>query len=308
MSGWRCKEEGCGGTRLESDAAGGSTYCSTCGAVYDENTLVNSVEFSESAGGAAAVVGTFVSAAGTKAYPLAAGSRGMAGDRDSREASIQAAHGKIKMIATQLRMSLKYAEAAHRLFRAAVTNRFVQGRKTVNVIAACLFIVARQNRLPMMLLDISDAVRVNVFELGQTFLRLFRILSLQTNMHIVDPSLLINKYVERLNLGVKKNVIQEVAANITAQMNRDWIHTGRRPAGICAVALQIACNVHGVGITRKQICRILRISDSTISKRMREFEQTPASLMAQFDRAKGDRGAMPEADPPSFVNNRQERC
>jgi Brf1-like TBP-binding domain/Transcription factor TFIIB repeat len=125
----------------------------------------------------------------------------------------------------------------------------------------------------------------------------------------------IYRYSGRLNLGGNQNKVNILATKITAQMNRDWIHTGRRPAGICAVALQIACNTYNITtVTRKDICRVLRICDATVTKRIREFEQTPAALMSKddflqqlppkFDRVTGDQIERIEFDPPSFITNR----
>jgi Brf1-like TBP-binding domain/Transcription factor TFIIB repeat len=126
-----------------------------------------------------------------------------------------------------------------------------------------------------------------------------------------------HRYSGRLNLGGNQNKINILATKITAQMNRDWIHTGRRPAGICAVALQIACNTYNITtVTRKDICRVLRICDATVTKRIREFEQTPAALMSKddflqqlppkFDRVTGDQIERVEFDPPSFITNRMK--
>jgi Brf1-like TBP-binding domain/Transcription factor TFIIB repeat len=124
------------------------------------------------------------------------------------------------------------------------------------------------------------------------------------------------RYSGRLNLREEdKNRVNILATKVTAQMNRDWIHTGRRPAGICAVALQIACNTYNITtVTRKDICRVLRICDATVTKRIREFEQTPAALMSRddflkqlppkFDRVEGDQIERVEFDPPSFITNR----
>lgn len=43
----------------------------------------------------------------------------------------------------------------------------VQGRKTMNIVAACVYIVCRQKHFPIMLIDISDKLAVNVYVLGK---------------------------------------------------------------------------------------------------------------------------------------------
>jgi transcription initiation factor TFIIIB Brf1 subunit/transcription initiation factor TFIIB len=52
-------------------------------------------------------------------------------------------------------------EAAQRYFNLAITNNFIQGRKTQLVVAACLYIVCRTERTSHMLIDFSDILQVN---------------------------------------------------------------------------------------------------------------------------------------------------
>jgi transcription factor IIIB subunit 2 len=47
-------------------------------------------------------------------------------------------------------MSSHYVEAAQRLFALAVTHHFIQGRRTNNVVAACLYTICRRERSPRM--------------------------------------------------------------------------------------------------------------------------------------------------------------
>jgi transcription factor IIIB 90 kDa subunit len=62
----------------------------------------------------------------------------------------------------------------------------------------------------------------------------------------VDPSLYIHRFAMRLALGAAKG--EEVAATalqLIKSMKRDWMQTGRRPAGLCGAALFIALHIHG---------------------------------------------------------------
>lgn len=53
----------CGSTDLEEDRSRGEIACRDCGAVLEENMIVNEVQFQESAGGASTVIGQFVATA-----------------------------------------------------------------------------------------------------------------------------------------------------------------------------------------------------------------------------------------------------
>jgi len=51
-------------------------------------------------------------------------------------------------VATALRLNSHQVEAAQRLFQVAMQHNFIQGRRTQNVVAACLYIVCRREHTP----------------------------------------------------------------------------------------------------------------------------------------------------------------
>jgi hypothetical protein len=44
--------------------------------------------------------------------------------------------------------------------------------------------------------------------------------------------------------------VANTALRLIGQMKRDWMQTGRRPAGICGAALWMACHMHGIHKTK----------------------------------------------------------
>ena len=51
---------------------------------------------------------------------------------------------RIATVAAALKLSAHHVEAAQRLFMLAMQHNFIQGRRTQNVVAACLYIVCRR--------------------------------------------------------------------------------------------------------------------------------------------------------------------
>lgn len=130
-----------------------------------------------------------MSATSRKAYT---GGGGRAGgnygfSRDSRETTLANGRRRIQEVASRLRLGGHYVDAAHRLFTIAVEKNFVQGRRTIHVVAACLYISCRQEKSQHMLIDFSDALQVNVYTLGTCFLKFRRLLGLK--LAILDPAL-----------------------------------------------------------------------------------------------------------------------
>lgn len=293
----------CGSTHIEQHDASGASVCTECGVVLEENAIVSAVEFVEGAGGASSMVGQFVSATSSKAYTSTQGVGGRGGygfSRDSRETTLANGRRRITEVASRLRLAGHYVDAAHRLFTIAVEKNFVQGRRTLHVVAACLYIACRQEKSQHMLIDFSDALQVNVYTLGTCFLKFRRLLGLK--LEILDPALYVYRFAAHLDLEDKANAVALTALRLVGRMKRDWIVAGRRPAGICAAALLIAARAHGFSRQPQDVTRILRVCGMTVANRVKEFELTPSASLTldQFNRV--DLEA--EADPPVFTKNR----
>ena len=86
-------------------------------------------------------------------------------------------------------------------------------------------------------------------------------------------------------------------------MKRDWIQYGRRPSGLCGAALLVAARLHGFHRTVKEVVKVVRLSDTTIRKRLAEFRKTPSGQLTvdQFNTIDLEE----EQDPPSFTIGRQ---
>lgn len=291
----------CGSTQIEQHDASGASVCIECGVVVEENAIVSAVEFVEGAGGASSMVGQFVSATSSKAYTSSGPGRGGYGfSRDSRETTLANGRRRIAEVASRLRLGGHYIDAAHRLFTIAVEKNFVQGRRTIHVVSACLYIACRQEKSQHMLIDFSDALQVNVYTLGTCFLKFRRLLGLK--LEILDPALYVYRFAAHLDLDDKANAVALTALRLVGRMKRDWIVAGRRPAGICAAALLIAARAHGFNRQPQDVTRILRVCGMTVTTRVKEFELTPSAKLTldQFNKVELEQ----EADPPVFTKNR----
>ncbi|CAB9523398.1 IIIB 90 kDa subunit [Seminavis robusta] len=289
----------CGSRNIDSDPASGASVCTECGVVVEESAIVSSVEFVEGAGGSSSMVGQFVSANSSKAFTAGGGGR-YGYSKDSRENTLANGRRRIQEVASRLRLGNHFVDAAHRLFTVAVEKNFVQGRRTIIVVASCLYIACRQEKSQHMLIDFSDALQVNVYTIGTTFLKFRRLLGLK--LEIIDPALYVYRFAAHLDLDEKANAVAMTALRLVARMKRDWIVTGRRPAGICAAALLIAARTHGFSRHHQDVTRILRVCGLTVNTRVREFEntQTATLTLTQFNNVEFET----EADPPIYTKNK----
>ncbi|XP_016076576.1 PREDICTED: transcription factor IIIB 90 kDa subunit [Miniopterus natalensis] len=179
----------------------------------------------------------------------------------------------------------------------AVSKHLTRGRRMAHVTAACLYLVCRTESTPHMLLDLSDLLQVNVYVLGKTFLLLARELCI--NAPAIDPCLYIPRFAHLLEFGEKNHEVSMTALRLLQRMKRDWMHTGRRPSGLCGAALLVAARMHDFRRTVKEVISVVKVCESTLRKRLTEFEDTPTSQLTVDEFMKID--LEEECDPPSYT-------
>ncbi|KAJ2924283.1 hypothetical protein H1R20_g12815, partial [Candolleomyces eurysporus] len=294
-----CNE--CGGTIIEYDTAAGNGFCVGCGTVVEENLIVNEIVFGETSNGAAMVQGSFVAQGATHARM--SGPYGNRGSSESREQTIANANRKIQSIANALRLSEVVCLAATRLYTLAVEHKFTKGRKSLNVVAVCLYVACRQKETKTyMLIDFSDLLQVNVFELGHTYLQLVQTLNLR--LPLVDPSHYISRFAALLEFGEETHKVATDAVRLVQRFDRDWMTRGRRPAGICGAALLLAARMNNFRRSVEEIVQVVKIADTTLKKRLDEFKATPSGnlTLADFRNVWLEE----EMDPPAYTKGKEK--
>ncbi|XP_066532919.1 BRF1 RNA polymerase III transcription initiation factor subunit b [Hoplias malabaricus] len=295
MSSRQCKN--CGGADIDTDQARGSAVCTACGSVLEDNIIVSEVQFVENSGGGASAVGQFVSADGPAKAPILGSGFHTSLGKESRAQTLQNGKRQIHSLGSQLQLNQHCLDTAFNFFKMVVSKHLTRGRKMTHVIAACLYLVCRTEGTPHMLLDLSDLLQVNVYILGKTFLLLARELCI--NAPAVDPCLYIPRFAHMLEFGEKTHEVSMTALRLLQRMKRDWMHTGRRPSGLCGAALLVAARMHEFRRTVKEVIRVVKVCEATLRKRLTEFEDTPTSHLTIDEFMRVD--LEEECDPPSFV-------
>ncbi|XP_074540742.1 transcription factor IIIB 90 kDa subunit-like isoform X2 [Halichoeres trimaculatus] len=295
MSSRVCKT--CGGSDIDVDQARGSAVCTGCGAVLEDNIIVSEVQFVEGSGGVSSAVGQFVSADGPAKAPLLGSGFHTSVGKESRAQTLQGGKRQIQQLGSQLQLNQHCLDTAFNFFKMVVSKHLTRGRKTEHVIAACLYLVCRTEGTPHMLLDLSDLLQVNVYILGKTFLLLARELCI--NAPAIDPCLYIPRFAHMLEFGARTHEVSMTALRLVQRMKRDWMHTGRRPSGLCGAALLVAARMHKFRRTVKDVISVVKVCQTTLRKRLTEFEDTPTSQLTidEFMRVDLEQ----ECDPPSFT-------
>ncbi|KAF4218125.1 hypothetical protein CNMCM8980_000219 [Aspergillus fumigatiaffinis] len=301
-----CPNPGCPAPHIVEDD--GQKVCSGCGTVISEANIVSEVTFGETSSGAAVVQGTFVGEDQTHVRSYGPGfQRG--GAMESREITEQNGTRYINQLSRALTIPESAMKAAGQVFKLAVGLNFIQGRRTKTVAAVCLYIACRrQDGNTVMLIDFADVLMVNVFKLGRTYKALLDELRLGGNvflMNPIDPESLIYRFAKQLEFGTATMQVASEAVRIVQRMNRDWMTTGRRPAGICGAALILAARMNNFRRTVREVVYVVKVTEITINQRLNEFSSTESAELTvdQFRSVQLENAH----DPPSFTRAREGR-
>ncbi|XP_016128052.1 transcription factor IIIB 90 kDa subunit-like [Sinocyclocheilus grahami] len=270
----RCKN--CGGTDIDVDQARGDAVCMGCGSVLEDNIIVSEVTFVENSGGGLSAVGQFVAGDSSGNVPSLGGNFQTGVGRESRAATLQNAKRQINHLGHQLQMTRHCLDTAFNFYKMALSKHLTRGRKSSHVIAACLYLVCRTEGTPHMLLDLSDLLQVNVYVLGKTFLVLARELCISAPA--IDPCLYIPRFAQMLEFGEKSHEVSMTALRLLQRMKRDWMHTGRRPSGLCGAALLVAARMHEFRRTIKEVISVVKVCEATLRK---SFCFSPSDVEAE---------------------------
>jgi transcription factor IIIB subunit 2 len=287
-------------TDFELDTSSGEYCCKECGTVVEESRIVSEVTFGESASGAAIVTGSFVAA--DQAHASSSGGLLYGSHGESRAMTVEKTKRRINGIAAKLHIHDHVAAMAVQYFKLALNHNFVKGRKSQYVVSACLYLACRQNRTMHMLMDFAEAIFVNVFIIGSTYLQLIKTLGI-TGIPLKDPSLFIQRFASKLSLQDDGKRVVNDAAKLVHRMGKDWLTEGRRPAGIAAACVLLAARMNNIRVSKAQIVQIAKVGEDTVQRRLNEFSATSAgSLPVGVFRATNIES---EADPPSFLRHRE---
>lgn len=305
-----CPNPNCPDPRIVDDEVG--KVCTGCGTIISDTNIVSEVTFGESSSGAAVVQGTYVGPDQSHGRSFGPGFKGSS--MESREATERNGKAIINRLAQKLLIQQVTSDRAFQIFKLAIGFNFIQGRRTENVAAVCLYIACRK-MVPntIMLIDVSDLIKVNVFKLGRTYKALLDeiLLTLMSNdpqesyINAINPEDLINRFARQLEFGSDTTKVANDATRIVQRMNRDWMTTGRRPGGICGAALILAARMNNYRRTVREVVYVVKVTEITIHQRLDEFRRTESGdlTVSQFRTMELEKAH----DPPAFYKAREEK-
>jgi len=285
MSGRKCAT--CSSREFTEDPES-HTVCTQCGHRIEDEAIKSCIEYD-----LFKPIGTNVeSGLGARGRNRATG--------DSGEINRARVKREIERLATGMKLSSQHVNSAFRIYVVVQEKNFIQGRKSINVMAVALYISCRMLKTPHLLIDFADHLGVDLFKLGQYYLKIVKLVNLQ--LPLIDPSLFIHRFCSKLSFEDKTQQVALTAIRIVKRMKRDWMSYGRRPSGLCGAAILIAARLHGFRRSAQQILRTVKVCNDTIRKRLEVFQSLPVAALTrdEFESLNLESEEWGESDPPCF--------
>ena len=278
----------CGSNSWDSDEIRGETTCSDCGYVASENMIDPGAEWvNHSNGDDRSRVGSpttltlsdkGLSTEIRRSDLTAGGARkhGLTGKalrdwrrrqridqrsktRDSRSRNLSVA---MQFIRDRGDLTPQIEQEAAALYRHSVERGLVTGRSIRGVTAACVYIAAREAKIPRKIEDVGDAFdmtsEVEMKELKRTIRLVAR--NLGTH-HITGPEEYFEKF--HSDLGLPPSVLGD-ARDIWDRIKDNLSWQGKKPSGIAGVILYFASQRSDSTRTQSEVCKVSGISEVTL--------------------------------------------
>lgn len=299
-----CPNKDCSGPDIVEED--GMLVCKGCFTQIARSDIVAEVTFEENAGGRATVQGGTVNDNSRHARTLGAGAyRKVGGGERNSLADIQQAGRKaMENLCPKLGIIDSVQMQAVQIWALAANINFSAGRRTDEVVAACLYAACRRQKdNKVLLMDIAELIQINVFRLGEVYKDMCKDLYMNNesvgHQHLVELEPLIYKYCDKLQFAEKTKDVAEDALKIIRRMNRDYIVSGRHPAGLCGACIILAARMNNFQRTVREVVFVSKVADITIAKRVEEFRRTKSSGLSIDDFRKYANRIKDQHDPPS---------
>jgi len=270
----------CGAKEIDFNFSKGKISCKFCGYLIDENISNPEIHFETKKFGQKEIRGQMVQKSHT-----------FKSEKQISPALLRyGIRRKMTQLGNQLRISNEHIELAFQLFLFSLQKKLKSGKSLHSLSISCLYAICRKERTPHLLVDFSDISQTRSSKIGFEFLRFLKITRIP--LPVIDPSVYIHRFVSKLNLGEKTNVITLSALRLIARMKRNWMSTGRKPTGLCGAAILLSARIHGMKKNQKEICKIVRIGIQALRCRLLEVEKTSIKKLNinELNKGGGDDG------------------
>jgi len=175
--------------------------------------------------------------------------------RDSKMRNLTKA---TKLIRENSGLNGRLVEEAAFYYRKVEEKGLVIGRSIAGVAAACVYLAAREAKLPRSISDLAKSFEVKEKELKRIIRHATRMLGVH---HVTGPEEYLGLYHSNLQLAP---VVLEEANYIWSKVRDLSYWQGKKPSGVAGALLYNAAKMRGSPRTQAEICKVADISEVTL--------------------------------------------
>jgi transcription initiation factor TFIIB len=199
---------------------------------------------------------------------------------DRIERALAPGLSQLSSLASRMGLPQDFRERAASLLRKAIEAGLSRGRSMDAIVAACIYLAAKQLGAPRGLHELSEATGVTVHRISLTAKIVGR--ELGVFARATRPEDFVPRFASQL--GVEPGV-SERAMTLVAAGSRAKVLEANSPVGIAAGALYLASEQRGVPLTQAQVARITGVSEVTIRKHYRLLKDALPTSMGRSEAA-----------------------
>ncbi|MHA1271612.1 MAG: transcription initiation factor IIB [Candidatus Helarchaeota archaeon] len=157
-------------------------------------------------------------------------------------------------------------EEAAIMYRKLLYKGLTKGRSIDLIITTILYIICRQNKLPITINDICLSSKFTKKSINRMYRFICKELGLSINPS--NPAYYVSRFASDLKVDID---VQNLAIDIINNAIKKGINSGRGQIGLIAGALYIACILKNQKRTQRQISEIAKVTEVTIRNRYKEL-------------------------------------
>ena len=173
---------------------------------------------------------------------------------------------EVKRIACHLRIPEYIQKAVVKIYKTAFKKGLLRGRSINGILTACLYYVIKEEALPITLQELTNESSVSPKVLNKCFRVLINKLNLRPN--VLNPVLLIPKYINRLNLGPE---VERQSILIIENFMKNKGFSGKDPKGLCAGTIYFISKLKDKELTQRDISAVTGVTEVTLRSRYKEL-------------------------------------
>jgi transcription initiation factor TFIIB len=174
----------------------------------------------------------------------------------------------LNMLQMKLALPDTVAENSALLYRKAMRAKMTIGRKSKNLMCACIYAACKQSGVPRSLGEISLTSNIGKKELGRTYRSLVEEMDLS-----LEPFGSVEFLAKIANEAKVSAQSQRSALEILSTLEKEGLTRGKNPKAMAAASLYLACILNAEQKTQSEITRASGVTSTTIRARYYEIKK-----------------------------------